>query len=163
MLVQGRRAGRLAKILLRQPDYPAAVTRQPAVEALHYQRLQILESGDATWRREQSERVHDLRTQPFVFNRCAHVSPHIAHQPHGQLQYVRRRRAAGGTVPLAAMQKQGRLFLRAGNRQAEVRLCAGMPERGFRDRVAQYPRHASLVERLARDAKQVRGYLTGRQ
>ena len=113
--MQGRGAGGLAHVFLRQTDDPAVVAGWRAVETLDDEHLLILENGDFAVGDGDAVSRQNFGAQPFVLDRAAHVGLHVADQAHREFEDVRGRGAVPGKQPFSIALEQGGFFLGAGN------------------------------------------------
>ncbi len=153
ILAPWRLAECLAEILLRQPGDPAAIVHPFAVEALHDQDTLVPEGRHLGVRHGQAQRIDDSSAQPFVLHGVKHLHPAgVGNHPERQLEDMGAGRGPQRSAPLAVHLREGRFFLRTGQRYTEWRhVIAKKPMRVGWNR-AQNLRDIRFCEQLALDA-----------
>ena len=156
VFLRRRNAESLATILLGQADQ-APAPRPSAIEPFDNQGFGTTECLHLAIGRRQAECARQRHTVEFVLDAVRQVD--AVRQPANlRLQYVRRRRDAMGTQPLAFVQEQGGLFLSACDRDAKLAVKIDVePKRStaeigeHRGYIIRRKRHAGIGVVIATD------------
>ncbi|CCK17516.1 hypothetical protein BN136_3526 [Cronobacter universalis NCTC 9529] len=162
IFTQRRDAERLAHILLRQTQPPLPIGRKTPVEAFDNQHFLLIELRHLRARDRNIPGFQQLRAEPFVFNRGAHVRLHIAHQPQRQFENMRGGRIALRQAPLAFVPQQRGFLLRARNGEPQLLFPAMLAGKGLCG-VAQHRGNIHCGEWPGANGKEPFRRFTGRQ